>query len=76
VAARAVAPRSPTSNHARSGFFHTSHQTTALGAACLAGLSAGVDPETSKFADNWRLEHRFKPAMSAEAQGMGAGGEG
>src|SRR5215475_4759559 len=40
-------------------------ETTALGAAYLAGLHAGVYPELSKFADNWRLEHRFKPAMSA-----------
>ena len=40
-------------------------ETTALGAAYLAGLSAGVYPEPKKFADNWRLEHRFRPAMSA-----------
>jgi len=40
-------------------------ETTALGAAYLAGLSAGVYPEPAKFADNWRLEHRFKPNMSA-----------
>ncbi len=40
-------------------------ETTALGAAYLAGLQAGVYPEPSKFADNWRLEHRFKPAMSS-----------
>jgi glycerol kinase len=39
-------------------------ETTALGAAYLAGLQAGVYPEPEKFADNWRLEHRFKPAMS------------
>jgi glycerol kinase len=39
-------------------------ETTALGAAYLAGLTAGVFPEPAKFADNWRLEHRFKPAMS------------
>jgi glycerol kinase len=39
-------------------------ETTALGAAYLAGLAAGVYPEPVKFADNWRLEHRFKPAMS------------
>ncbi|MGT2436871.1 FGGY family carbohydrate kinase [Bradyrhizobium betae] len=39
-------------------------ETTALGAAYLAGLQAGVYPEPTKFADNWRLEHRFKPAMS------------
>jgi glycerol kinase len=40
-------------------------ETTALGAAYLAGLHTGVYPEPKKFADNWRLEHRFKPAMSA-----------
>ncbi|WP_024517651.1 glycerol kinase GlpK [Bradyrhizobium sp. Tv2a-2] len=40
-------------------------ETTALGAAYLAGLCAGVYPEPAKFADNWRLEHRFKPNMSA-----------
>ncbi|HEU4806462.1 MAG TPA: glycerol kinase GlpK, partial [Nitrobacter sp.] len=31
-------------------------ETTALGAAYLAGLSAGVYPEPSKFADSWRLD--------------------
>ena len=56
-------------------------ETTALGAAYLAGLSAGVYPEPAKFADTWRLQRRFKPAMSAgdagaEARGLGAGGEG
>jgi glycerol kinase len=40
-------------------------ETTALGAAYLAGLAAGVYPEPAKFADNWRLDHRFKPAMDA-----------
>ena len=40
-------------------------ETTALGAAYLAGLNAGVFPEPSKFADNWRLERRFKPVMGA-----------
>jgi glycerol kinase len=39
-------------------------ETTALGAAYLAGLQAGVYPEPQKFADNWRLERRFKPNMS------------
>ncbi|MGY8663243.1 glycerol kinase GlpK [Bradyrhizobium sp. UFLA05-109] len=39
-------------------------ETTALGAAYLAGLNAGVYPEPTQFADNWRLEHRFKPNMS------------
>jgi glycerol kinase len=40
-------------------------ETTALGAAYLAGLSAGVFPEPAKFADHWRLERRFEPNMSA-----------
>jgi glycerol kinase len=40
-------------------------ETTALGAAYLAGLQAGIYPEPSRFADNWRLERRFKPNMSA-----------
>jgi glycerol kinase len=39
-------------------------ETTALGAAYLAGLAAGVYLEPTKFADNWRLAHRIKPAMS------------
>ncbi|QOZ50756.1 glycerol kinase GlpK [Bradyrhizobium sp. CCBAU 53338] len=39
-------------------------ETTALGAAYLAGLAAGVYPEPTQFADNWRLEHRFRPNMS------------
>jgi glycerol kinase len=40
-------------------------ETTALGAAYLAGLEAGVYPAPAKFADHWRLERRFKPNMSA-----------
>ncbi|WP_295852392.1 glycerol kinase GlpK [Tardiphaga sp.] len=40
-------------------------ETTALGAAYLAGLRAGLYPEPAKFADNWRLERRFRPNMSA-----------
>ena len=43
-------------------------ETTALGAAWLAGLSAGVFPEPARFADNWRLEHRFTPSMSGETR--------
>ena len=49
-------------------------ETTALGAAYLAGLSAGLYPEPSKFADNWRLDHRFKPAMSAATRERKLGG--
>jgi glycerol kinase len=39
-------------------------ETTALGAAYLAGLGAGVYPEPARFADSWRLERRFRPNMS------------
>jgi glycerol kinase len=41
-------------------------ETTALGAAWLAGRQAGVWPGEEGFASNWRLEHRFMPAISAE----------
>jgi glycerol kinase len=40
-------------------------ETTALGAAYLAGLQAGVCPEPQGFAATWRLERRFKPTMDA-----------
>ncbi|MEZ5764462.1 MAG: glycerol kinase GlpK [Xanthobacteraceae bacterium] len=49
-------------------------ETTALGAAYLAGLSAGVFPEPQKFADNWRLERRFTPAMGADTRAKKLGG--
>lgn len=38
-------------------------ETTALGAAYLAGLAAGVCPKPGQFADDWRLERRFTPGM-------------
>jgi glycerol kinase len=38
-------------------------ETTALGAAYLAGLQAGVCPEPSNFQATWRLDRRFEPAM-------------
>ncbi|HEV7258766.1 MAG TPA: glycerol kinase GlpK [Bosea sp. (in: a-proteobacteria)] len=40
-------------------------ETTALGAAYLAGLDAGLLPGPDRFADLWRLERRFTPAMAA-----------
>src|ERR1700761_1942385 len=43
-------------------------ETTALGAAYLAGLSAGVFPAPEQFAGHWRLERRFTPAMDAAAR--------
>ena len=38
-------------------------ETTALGAAWLAGSRAGVWPKAQEFARSWRLERRFEPAM-------------
>jgi glycerol kinase len=38
-------------------------ETTALGAAYLAGLAAGVCPDPDAFADGWALERRFLPGM-------------
>ena len=40
-------------------------ETTALGAAYLAGLKAGVCPDPAGFAKTWRLDRRFEPAMDA-----------
>ena len=39
-------------------------ETTALGAAYLAGLQVGVCPEPDDFARGWALERRFEPAMA------------
>ena len=41
------------------------HETTALGAAWLAGMRAGVYPDEAGFAANWALERRFTPRMDA-----------
>jgi glycerol kinase len=38
-------------------------ETTALGAAYLAGFAAGVCPEPAEFATRWRRERRFEPDM-------------
>jgi glycerol kinase len=38
-------------------------ETTALGAAYLAGLKAGVCPDPAGFSKTWRLDRRFEPAM-------------
>ena len=40
-------------------------ETTALGAAYLAGLQAGIYPEPAIFATTWRLEKRFSPTLGA-----------
>ena len=38
-------------------------ETTALGAAWLAGSRAGVWPDMESFASQWALERRFEPSM-------------
>ena len=38
-------------------------ETTALGAAWLAGMRAGVYPDAEGFAAGWRLDRRFEPGM-------------
>jgi glycerol kinase len=38
-------------------------ETTALGAAYLAGYTAGLLPEPAEFAKTWQSDHRFTPAM-------------
>ena len=40
-------------------------ETTALGAAYLAGRAAGLCPDLDGFAAQWRLDRRFEPRMDA-----------
>ncbi len=41
-------------------------ETTAMGAAWLAGQRAGLYPDMQGFADNWAVEQTFTPDMSAD----------
>jgi glycerol kinase len=41
-------------------------ETTALGAACLAGLGAGVYASQASLAQGWQCQKRFVPGMGAE----------
>lgn len=43
-------------------------ETTALGAAYLAGLAAGVFADLSAISKAWALDRRFEPAMSTSAR--------
>ena len=43
-------------------------ETTALGAAWLAGSRAGVWPNKDEFAARWQLDKRFSPQMDAETR--------
>jgi glycerol kinase len=38
-------------------------ETTALGAAYLAGLAVGYWRNTAEIAAQWKVDHRFEPAM-------------
>jgi glycerol kinase len=40
-------------------------ETTALGAAYLAGRSGGIYPDLAGFADMWALDRRFVPRMNS-----------
>ena len=46
----------------------TMTETTALGAARLAGLGAGLYSSPHDLAGRWRLDRRFEPSMPAETR--------
>lgn len=41
-------------------------ETTALGAAWLAGMRAGIYPNQQEFSETWALERRFEPQMGED----------
>jgi glycerol kinase len=43
-------------------------ETTALGAAYLAGLSAGVFRDTADIAARWALDRRFEPSLASASR--------
>ncbi len=43
-------------------------ETTALGAAYLAGLACGIYPSLEAIAARWKRERRFQPAMAEEVR--------
>jgi glycerol kinase len=43
-------------------------ETTALGAAYLAGRTAGICPDLEGFAAQWQLDRRFEPRMDFETR--------
>ena len=43
-------------------------ETTALGAAYLAGHTAGICPDLAGFAATWKCQRRFTPQMDAAAR--------
>ena len=49
-------------------------ETTALGAAFLAGLKVGIFSEMKDIADLWRRDAEFHPQMKAEERAKILGG--
>ncbi|MCE6953243.1 glycerol kinase GlpK [Cereibacter sphaeroides] len=45
-------------------------ETTALGAAWLAGMQAGICPGPEGFAASWALDRRFEPEMDEETRSL------
>jgi glycerol kinase len=43
-------------------------ETTALGAAWLAGMHAGICPGMEEFARTWALDRRFEPVMAPDTR--------
>jgi glycerol kinase len=43
-------------------------ETTAMGAAWLAGYKAGVLPDMEAFAAQWAVDARFEPDMAVETR--------
>ncbi|NSX55155.1 glycerol kinase GlpK [Parasulfitobacter algicola] len=43
-------------------------ETTALGAAWLAGMKAGLYPDQKGFSDTWALDRRFEAAMDEDTR--------
>jgi glycerol kinase len=41
-------------------------ETTALGAAYLAGLGVGLWPDLASLAQQWRIDREFEPGISAD----------
>jgi glycerol kinase len=44
------------------------NETTALGAACLAGLAVGYWKNVADIAKHWQMDRKFKPTMKAAAR--------
>ncbi|MET0741929.1 MAG: glycerol kinase GlpK, partial [Microvirga sp.] len=49
-------------------------ETTALGAAWLAGCGQGVWPDQEGFSGSWRLDRRFEPTMPEERRARAIAG--